>query len=91
MKINELRNYTYIYRELLRISKSLNQLATNDCNYGLTARQEKREDNLFKKAQQLAKQVGLKAYHQGDPRGCSLYLIDKTMDDTTYNNGIAIY
>ena len=91
MKINDLRQYTYIYKDLLRISRALTQLDTNACNYGLSARQEKRVENLEKRAQELAQEIGLKAYHQGDPRGCSLYLIDKTMNNSNYNNGIAIY
>ena len=79
------------YKELKRISHSLNRLDVNACNYGLTPRQEKRVEKLEARAEVIAKSLGLKSYHQGDPRGCSLYLIDKTMDNTTYYRGIAIY
>ena len=91
MKIETLYKINYNLNWLKKISHSLSRLDTNACNYGLTPKQEKRVERLEKKAEVLAKELGLSAYHQGDPRGCSLYLIDKTMDNTTYNRGIAIY
>ena len=90
MTINELSQAFAMYRELKRISNSLHRQDENACNYRLTPRQEKRVEKLEAKAQELALVLGFKAYHQSDPRGCSLYLIDFTMDDTNYHRGIAI-
>lgn len=78
------------YKELKRISHSLSRLDVNACNYGLTPRQEKRVEKLEKRAEEIAKSIGLKSYHQGDPRGLSLYIIAKDMNNTNYNRGIAI-
>lgn len=86
-------NYSHIfavYSELLKIAKSLHKLDENSCNYGLTPRQEAQKNKLEARADELAQSLGLKAYHQGDPRGGTLYLIDETMNDTNYNNGIYI-
>lgn len=54
-----------------------------------------REAGALKRAQAIAKAHGLTIYHQGDPRGCALYLRpgnynQKAMDDWNYSNGIAI-
>jgi len=92
MNIQELRSFVYVYRQLVKISQSLHALDENACNYGLSKRQEKRQENLEKKADLLAKDIGLYVYHQGDPRGCSLYLTkNKTRQEYNYTDGIAIY
>ena len=77
---------------LQRISHRLHQLDENACNYGLTLRQETRVDRLLEQAHQIAIKYHCQAYHQGDPRGWSLYLVsDKnTEPDRDYTNGIAI-
>lgn len=89
-QIQDLAYFVQVYEDLKKISKSLHTLDENHCNYGLTSRQETRITSLEKKAEDLAQRIGLHAYHQSDPRGCSLYLIDDTMNDSTYNYGIAI-
>ncbi|MFH1461456.1 MAG: hypothetical protein ABIF12_00705 [bacterium] len=95
MKTNKaLRNLSFeLYRieELKKISRSLHKLAEYDCNFGLTDRQQKREDNLRKKAAELAQEIGFVIYYQGDPRGCALYLLSKDMNKNNYNSGIALY
>lgn len=93
-KLSKANNIINIYRELQKIAKSLHSLDEADCNYGLTPRQEKREENLVYKAEELASEIGLKAFHQSDPRGCSLYLVDPKNKEyyMNYNTqGIAIY
>lgn len=64
------------FRKLCKIEKSLHRLSEADCNYGLTPRQEKRETRLAAEAEQIAQDYfgGAHVYHQGDPRGCVLYL-----------------
>ena len=91
MEVNKLRRIIYYLNELRPIAKSLHKLDENSCNYGLSPRQEKRETRLEKKGQELAKELGLKFYHQGDPRGATVYLIDKTMDGSNYSSGVVIY
>ena len=79
----------WLHDEFRRIAKTLHRLDENACNYGLTPRQETRQVNLMKKAAEFASKLGLEAYHQGDPRGCSLYLVDNIQDDD-YTRGTAI-
>lgn len=89
--VRELKQTLYIIEDLQKISKRLHTQDENACNYGLTPRQETRVKNLKQKAQELAQKLGLHAYHQGDPRGCSLYLVENTKDiEQYYPNGIAI-
>jgi len=73
--ISELKRFLYMFKDLQKIGRQLNKLSENSCNYGLTDRQEKREDNLIKKADKIAKEFNLRTYYQGDPRGLSLYLV----------------
>lgn len=55
-----------------------------------------REAGAIKRAQRIAGKYGLTAYHQGDPRGCALYLVRP--DDVPpgadigsyYSRGIAV-
>jgi len=77
---------------LQKISHRLHQLDEQACNWGLTERQEKRETHLEKEAEEIVRQYGLRAYHQGDPRGWSLYLVDSTLEeiDRDYTMGLAI-
>ena len=91
MTIEKLEYIFNTHKELLSLSMKIHHQDENACNYGLTERQEKSLGKMLLRAEEIAKTLGLKAYHQGDPRGCSLYLIDNTMDNTNYNNGIAIY
>lgn len=75
---------------LRKISGQLHHQDENACNYGLSPRQEKRVANLEAQAETLAQSLGYHAYHQSDPRGASLYLIDETMNDTNYHNGLCL-
>lgn len=92
MKPNELYHIIYSYKELKKIANSLSNLDTQDCNVGLTPVQEKRETKLITKAETLAQNIGLHAYHQSDPRGCSLYLVENDPKDarSNYTNGFAV-
>jgi predicted phage-related endonuclease len=89
--INELRFVQNQMQQLQKISRQLHTLAENACNYGLSKRQETRQDNLMKQAEERAQLLGLHAYHQGDPRGCCLYLVEDNQGaDTQYTDGIAV-
>ena len=92
MDFQLLRNYTYNLERLRKISNSLHSLDEKACNEGLSTRGETREAALEKEAQEIAGVYGLIAYHQGDPRGCSLFLITKEIQaNKQYMDGIAIY
>jgi len=98
LKLNEVEKIIKVYRELQKISRSLRKLDVKACNYGLSQRDEKRQERLESQAEKLAQEIDLKIYHQTDPRGCSLYFIDDNckykLHDIEYINyprGIAIY
>lgn len=85
----------YLFAPLKKISRQLSKLDTNSTNGVIDDdKYNKREATLIKRAENLLAEfnaVDLKIYHQGDPRGCALYIIDATMDNTNYTNGIAIF
>lgn len=91
--IEEFGTALYFVEKLRKISKTLHRLDEGDCN-GRSEQGEKisatREKNCMVEAQRLAGELGLEAYHQGDPRGCSLYLIEHGTEDH-YSAGIAIF
>lgn len=88
----KLDRFLWLHRKLLKISKSLHHLDECSCNYGLTPRQEKREMRLECEAEAIASELGLFVFHQSDPRGCSLYLLENQEDKNNYSSkGIAIY
>ena len=92
MNFAVLRNYTANLGRLRKISKSLHKLDEKACNEGLSTRSEARGTALEKEAQEIAGIYGLIAYHQDDPRGCSLFLITKEIQDSRqYTDGIAVY
>lgn len=93
MSIDKIAKVIRIYKELYPIARQLHHQDENSCNYGLTKRQETRVENLEVKAEALARQLGLHAYHQGDPRGGTLYLIKRIKDDHAgnYTNGVYIW
>ena len=55
-----------------------------------------RETGALKRAQAIAEAHGLTIYHQGDPRGCCLYLlrpgdvVEGSTADSCYSRGIAV-
>lgn len=88
-----------------RISRSLHTLDERQCN-GFSnwrgdwdeeaeKKAEKREARLEAKGQEIAKRYGRLFYHQGDPRGWSVYLVKpeelRGYDiDAAYNHGLAV-
>jgi hypothetical protein len=91
MTIDEQSATINVYNLLKPIAKKLERFDVKSCNGQISDEAYDRfTDSLMVYANDYASQIGLIAYHQSDPRGCSLYLIDKSMDDSTYNRGIAI-
>ena len=92
-KLVKLEKFFDAYDKLRIITRQLHRLDEYYCNHGLTKRQEKRKEKLEAEAEEIAKRVfGLHAYHQGDPRGASLYLVKnkKEANAGTYTSGICI-
>lgn len=93
-RLDEVKQVKWALDELQPISRKLNAIDCRGCNGYHDECQEKRDITskvrLIQRAQTLAKGIDLRFYHQSDPRGCSVYLIDETMDDSTYSRGIAI-
>ena len=84
----ELRRFAYLKRDLAKIEKRLGSLGAQYCNGNIDHETyEKRVEKPFKRAVDIAEFFGLVAYHQRDPRGCSLYLLQDKKQD--YLNGIA--
>lgn len=52
-----------------RNARSLEALAVKDCNYGLTARDRTRRENLEQGVARIADRYQLEAVCSGDPRG----------------------
>ncbi|MHA1396176.1 MAG: hypothetical protein ACTSSF_00400 [Candidatus Heimdallarchaeaceae archaeon] len=72
--IEDLKEFLADYEELKRLARSLHNLYTQHCNYGLTPRQEKRVIKLEKKVKEIAKKWGLHVDICSDPRGMPLCL-----------------
>lgn len=89
--IQELAITLSVIDQLRKISRSLRKSFENDCNYGECHKRTVRQQRLTSRAMGLAHNIGYNIYVQGDPRGCALYLIDNSMNDGNYNNGIALY
>ena len=70
--------------------------AYNTNTGSLLGRIADREAGAMRRADAICKAHGLTAYHQGDPRGCSLYVIrpgdvrDGAKPGECYTNGIAV-
>ena len=93
-RIRYLRRWSDDYDILQGIAKTLHKIDEGDCN-GRSERGQKisetRATNLMKDAQEIADRYGFMAYHQGDPRGCPLYIITKEQKASgQYHDGIAV-
>ena len=90
MKLEHVQKVNWVMKELRPIARKISNLDLRACNYENTEREDKRREKLLEQAGEIAQYIGLKVYHQGDPRGLSLYLIDETMNWSNYFNGVAI-
>lgn len=48
-----------------------------------------REKGALARVARICQAHGLHYYHQGDPRGCALYVSTAPLTDSGYNNGVA--
>jgi len=95
-ELQEARRLVYVVDELRKIARAVHNLDETECNYGKTERQEKRLAKLLAKATESAAAIGFELYHQGDPRGASLWLVVPDIKShgsyhTHYTEGIALY
>lgn len=92
VNIQEVKKIDWVLSNLKRIARSIHHLDECACNYELSKRQESRRTNLLKVANEWAGHLGAKVFHQGDPRGCSLYLVpmDFNNEGDYTSNGMAI-
>ena len=89
MKTKDFAISLRVQRELLPISKKLSKLDEKECNGELEENEwEHKTFKLEAEAQKIADWVELEIYHQTDPRGASLYLIEK--GEKEYTNGMPI-
>jgi hypothetical protein len=71
------------------ISGKLHRLDERRCSVPMDeAAAERRDASLMADAQEIAAHYGMVAYHQGDCRGCALYLTEP--GETQYTNGHAV-
>ena len=86
--------------KLISIGKSLHRLYEKQCNgfcdyqgnwdEKASDRADKREENLNKKAQAIAKEIGAYIYMQGDPRGATIYIDNKPIPDNNYTQAVCL-
>jgi hypothetical protein len=88
-KLQNLARFTFRLVELNKIARTVRRINTNACNYSISKGSETRRDNLEARADQIAREFKLRIYCQRDPRGASLYLVDKNCGDN-YSSGIAL-
>ena len=50
-----------------------------------------RERGALKRIAKVCAAAGLHFYHQGDPRGCALYVSKEPLKDHDYSRGLAVY
>lgn len=50
-----------------------------------------REKGALRRVKAVCDNAGLFFYHQGDPRGCSLYISREPLKDFDYNKGVPIF
>lgn len=84
-------------RDLIRLSRRLRRLSELSCNRELSKREEAASLNAMNRVLAIADEIGVKVYHQGDPRGATVWIIfpgDINTDQElsrNYTNGVAIY
>lgn len=49
-----------------------------------------KEAGALKRIAATCTALGVHFYHQGDPRGCALYVSTEPLTDTNYSNGVAV-
>lgn len=80
------RDATLIYR----LARSTAALAVASCNYGLSARQETRRENIAKEISAIAAHYGLTASCYGDPRGYTVRLEGPGVVSTGWGDGFGV-
>lgn len=66
---------TKLAQELLKMGPRSAQLAKIECNRSLTEYEKKNDSEMDCNVAEIGKELGLKAYRQGDPRGYTIRVI----------------
>ena len=61
----------------------------HDSNKVYRSRIADKERGALKRIAEVCKRNGLHFYHQGDPRGCALYVSNEPLPDNNYTHGVA--
>lgn len=80
------RDAAHIYE----LAKSVSALAVASCNYGLSARQETRRENIAKEINEIAARWGFTAYCFGDPRGYTVRLEGPGIEKNGWGDGFGV-
>ena len=91
------------YAKLQTLSRQLNNADTRSCNsvWHYTGNADDKEyteqdheeemTKISKRIDSITEVLKLFWYHQSNPRGASLYIMNYKLSPENYNNGIAIY
>ena len=73
-----------LVRQLHRCEVTLSRLAEQDCNFGLTLKEDQKERNTWKKVREIVFKIHplIIVRENGDPRGC---IIELHLPDGSYN------
>lgn len=83
-----------LYGGLLRLARKLASADVHYCNgtrFTGEGEHDKEVERIYTKIADRLTEYGLHWYHQGDPRGASLYISKDILDSSNYTNGLAIY
>lgn len=74
------------YNQFRRLGSVLHTIYELSCNGDLSEEQyEADTNNVYAKADKLAKDLGLKIFYQTDPRGATIYLSRDPISENSYN------
>lgn len=76
--------------KIFGLAKQLAALSVASCNYGLSSRQEKRQERLAREVVEIAGWYGLKATTGGDPRGYVVRLTGKNVTANGWGDGFGV-
>jgi hypothetical protein len=80
-------------KEMMRLASAHQRLRTRDCNFGLTDREEAKQERVRTNIKEIADALGLSVRFGGDPRGvtCAVVLPADSPNHTTWGrDGLAV-
>jgi hypothetical protein len=93
MNLNDAKRMMATMTEINRLARSIHRCDEINCNRTTTPREDARRDRALARIEELAQPYGWRVYHQSDPRGASVYLVERSWDaemvSSRYNEGLA--